>query len=471
MNQPADFSSSSHEPQNGPWWKLLNRYHWYVFIVAALGWLFDTMDQRIFIMSRQKAMTELLGYARDEGNQLVTISQEPLTEDQRKFADDRIKWYSGAATTVFMLGWATGGLFFGVMGDRWGRARTMLLTILIYSIFTGLSALSVYWWDFMIYRFITGLGVGGEFAAGISLVAEVMPNRARPYALGLLQALSAVGNIIGSLLSWVIFKWQFMFLVGTIPALLVVAVRRNLKEPETWQKVASEEVVGQEAKELGSFRELFGDWRWLRNTLVGVTLAVSGVIGLWAVGFWTPELINDTLTGMSPREIDRVRAIGTALQDVGAFFGIYSFSLIAARIGRRGAFAFAYLAALGATILVFGFLRKESDVYWMLPILGFCNLSIFGGFAIYFPELYPTRLRSTGTGFCYNAARFIAAWGPYLLAGLVGTFRATDLTFLSDLGGVDSPLRYAALSVASIYVLGLLVLPFAPETRGKPLPE
>ncbi|MFO0947345.1 MAG: MFS transporter [Planctomycetota bacterium] len=206
MHQPADFSNSA-EPLHGPWWKLLNRYHWYVFIVAALGWLFDTMDQRIFIMSRQKAMTELLGYARDEGNNLVTIRREPLTEDQRKAADKEIKWYSGAATTVFMLGWATGGLFFGVMGDRWGRARTMLLTILIYSLFTGLSALSVHWWDFMIYRFITGLGVGGEFAAGISLVAEVMPDRARPYAApACSETLSAVGNIIGSLLSWVIYQ-------------------------------------------------------------------------------------------------------------------------------------------------------------------------------------------------------------------------------------------------------------------------
>src|SRR5579863_7469758 len=167
----------------GVWYKSLNGYHWWVLIVASLGWMFDTMDQRIFVLARGPAMKELLPVG--------TASAD-------------ITWYSGLATAIFMIGWASGGLFFGVMGDRWGRAKTMMLTILVYSGFTGLSALSRNQWDFMTYRFLTGLGVGGEFAAGVTLVAEVMPEQARAHALGMLQSFGAVGNLVGSLLSFVI---------------------------------------------------------------------------------------------------------------------------------------------------------------------------------------------------------------------------------------------------------------------------
>jgi MFS family permease len=480
---------------SGPWYRGLNSYHWFVLIVAALGWLFDCMDQRIFMVTRQRALTELLGYKyqKDEASgreELVTISGSALTPTQTAAAHADISWYSGLATAVFMIGWATGGLFFGITGDRWGRARTMLLTILVYSIFTGFTALSVYWWDFMIYRFITGMGVGGEFAAGVALLAEVMPARARPYALGLLQALSALGNITGSLLSGVILDWRWLFVVGIAPALMVIVVRRRLQEPETWKKAQEESPAGAGAatagppsegiregqppppvhQRMGSISEMLTDPRWRYHTIIGVLLALAGVIGLWGVGFWTFELVSLVLRGQNydTAEINRVRAIGTALQDVGAFFGIYVFSLVAARVGRRPAFAGAFVLALAATWLVFGTLRQESDVYWMLPLLGFCNLMVFGGYAIYFPELYPTRLRSTGTGFCYNVARYLAALGPFTLGYL--------FIMYGNLVGPDAadptlPFRYATLTVASVYLIGLVVLPFAPETKGKPLPE
>src|SRR5688572_7647459 len=210
----------------GPWWRELNRYHWFVFIVAALGWLFDCLDQQLFNLARVPAMRALLKPGED------------------------VALYSGYSTAIFLIGWATGGLTFGVLGDRVGRARTMMWTILIYSICTGLSALSVGFWDFAFYRFITGLGVGGEFAVGVSLVAEVMPDRARPYALGLLQALSAVGNVSAALISmglghlehtgvgglWLGWAaWRWMFVIGALPALLALVIRSNLKEPERWR--------------------------------------------------------------------------------------------------------------------------------------------------------------------------------------------------------------------------------------------
>jgi len=193
-------------------------------------------------------------------------------------------------------------LIFGVLGDRIGRAKTMMMTILIYSACTGLSALSRGFWDFALYRFLTGLGVGGEFAVGVALVAEVMPARARPYTLALLQALSAFGNISAALISigfgiaeeegLVTSPWRWMFLIGAIPALLALVIRRRLKEPERWQQLSHEGAV---AKQLGSYAELFRDPRWKKHALLGLVLACSGVIGLWAVGFFTPDLTRAVL--------------------------------------------------------------------------------------------------------------------------------------------------------------------------------
>src|SRR6478752_10006427 len=177
---------------NRPWYQLLNRYHWFVLIVAALGWLFDCLDQQLFILARPQAMA-----------QLVTKAETPaeLTRLRSNAGD--------IATSVFIAGWATGGLIFGMLGDRIGRARTMLITILMYSACTGLSALSYTVYDFAFYRFLTGLGVGGEFAVGVALVAEVMPSKARTYCLALLQALSALGNISAALINWYLaVRWN-----------------------------------------------------------------------------------------------------------------------------------------------------------------------------------------------------------------------------------------------------------------------
>jgi len=175
-------------------------------------------------------------------------------------------------------------------------------------------------------------------------------------------------------------------------------------------------------------------------------------------------------------------SITSLLQNFGAFFGIYGFGLVAGRMGRRPAFAIAYLAGMAATVMVFGFMKQPSQIYWMIPILGFATLSVFGGFAIYFPELYPTRIRSTGVGFCYNVARYLAAAAPFMLGHIASAFAAapgtpraeqnlSDLTLLSSLGGVDTTFRYAAICMTSVFLIGLVTLLFAPETKDAPLPD
>lgn len=447
-----------------PWWRELTRYHWFVFLVAALGWLFDTMDQQLFAIARPLALREL---------------RQPSPGESPEAARNQVAEYGGYATAVFMAGWAVGGVIFGVLGDRLGRARTMILTILLYSLFTGLSALSRTVWDFVLFRFLTGLGVGGEFAVGVALVAEAMPERARPYALGLLQASSAIGNISAALIGMglgalrtqgtLASTWRPMFLVGALPALLAVLVMRKLKEPERWQAVAVQDKLRQR---LGSLRDLFGHPRWRRNAVVGLLLAFSGVVGLWGIAFFSFDLVRRVFRqhfegqGLAPNVIDgRLDVwvgIASMLLNFGAFWGIYAFTSLAQRVGRKPAFAAGFLAAMLSTALTFWYLKDFSDVFWMMPLMGFCMLSVFGGYAIYFPELFPTRLRSTGTSFCYNVGRLVAAVGP-LAQGILAGRSFTGL-------GQDS-MRYAGVAMCSFLLIGLAVLPFAPETRGQPLPE
>ncbi|MGH7944044.1 MAG: MFS transporter [Opitutaceae bacterium] len=213
---------------------------------------------------------------------------------------------------------------------------------------------------------------------------------------------------------------------------------------------------------IGSIPDLFRHPTWRRNLLVGVGLGLAGMAGLWGVGFFSPELISTALKDEPQHVVDTVRGYGTALQDVGAFLGIVTFTAIATTFGRRKAFLFAFMACLAVTIYVFNNLRSGTDAHWMLPLMGFAQLSVFGGYAIYFPELFPTRLRGTGVGFCYNTVRYLAAGFPPLLM-YVNRQLVTS--------GAAEPFRTAATFLSFIFVLGLVALIWAPETKGQPLPE
>jgi MFS family permease len=441
------------------WWRSLTRYQWLVFAAAALGWLFDCMDQQLFNLARAPAMRELL--ALPEG----------------RAADATAAAFGAYATSIFLVGWAIGGVVFGVMGDRLGRARTMILTILIYSVFTGFGAFAFGFGDFALYRFLTGLGAGGQFAVGAALVAEVMPERARPHALGWLQALGLLGNMLAAGISIALGQlqaadvfgsaWRPLFVIGMLPALLALVVVRRLHEPERWSAAAR----AASPEDLGSLRELFGDPRWRHHTLVGMCLAFAGVVGLWGIGFFSLDLVYYTLRqaykseGLSESVITGKLGLWTGivslLLNLGGFGGVYAFSRLAERTGRRAAFAVAFVAALLSTAFTFWFLHDLSDIFWMIPLMGFCQLALFGGYAIYLPELFPTRLRSTGTSFCYNVGRLVAAAGPLSL-GLL-----TNRVFAA----YPEPMRYAGVAMSAVFLIGLLALPFAPETKGLPLPE
>ena len=450
---PSNGSGNAGQPKYA-WYKELSRYHWFVLSVATMGWMFDTMAQQLFNLARKPAIRELLG-----------SGATPAIVDQQA------AW----ATSVFLVGWALGGILFGILGDRLGRAKTMMLTILCYTVFTGLSLFSRSVLDFSIYRFLCGFGVGGQFAVGVALVAETVPDRARPYALGMVQAFSAVGNMLAAIVGitlgeavssgMIASSWRYMFLAGALPAPLALVVFKKLKEPDSWLKSRAEK------KRMGSFADLLGDPRWRRNSIVGLLLAFSGVVGLWGIGFFSYDLFRPVLEktfraqglvgSALAGKTDIWIGVTSLLQNAGSFFGVYAYTYLAQVFNRRKAFAVSFIAAMFMTAYTFWNLKSISDMLWMVPLMGFCQLALFGGYAIYLPELFPTRLRSTGTSFCYNVGRMVAAAGPFTL-GLL-----TRNVFKS----YDEPLRYAGVTMCLVFLVGLAALPFAPETKGKPLPE
>jgi MFS family permease len=380
-----------------------------VLIIASLGWMFDTMDQQLFNLARRPAIIDLI----------KAVPSDPL-------GAARVAEYAGYATMIFMIGWACGGVVFGILGDRVGRARTMVITILMYAVFTGLSVFSTNVWDFSFYRFLTGLGVGGQFSVGVALVAETVSDRARPYALGWLQALSTVGNMLAALIGVLLGQletarmisspWRIMFIVGALPAILCIPVFRKLKEPKAWRLAKTQN----DSKRLGSVKELFVEARWRKNAVVGMLLAFAGVVSLWGIGFFSFDLLRSVLDKTSMNAGDKTLwiSITSLLQNAGGFVGVYAFARLTSVTGRKVAFAISFIFAMLATAFTFWNLRTLTDILWMIPLMGFSQLALFGGYAIYLPELFPTHLRSTGTSFCYNVGRFIAATGPLALGML-----------------------------------------------------
>ncbi len=422
------------------WWHGVTRYQWLVLFVAWLGWVFDSMDSTIYALVLQPALHDLLR-APDGG---------PVTADV-------IGWYGGIIFSIFLIGWAIGGVLFGVLADNFGRTRALVFTILIYAVFTGLAALSHTWWQLALFRFITALGIGGEWAAGAALVAEVWPEDKRTKAAGLLQSAWAVGFFVAALLNLLLRDcgWRPIFLVGVAPALVALFVRMWVREPERWVKARAEERQAGGTRPL-KLMELFSPGL-LRATLAGSGLAFVAVFGLWGATNWTPMLIRalPEMRGLNAAELTSRVSYAIMLLNAGALVGYLSFGPLADRVGRRWVFALMCVGSLVMLPVTFLTPRTYAHVLLLLPLLGFFNNGIFSGFPIYLPELYPTRIRATAAGFCFNIGRVLAATGPFVTGYLV--------VALGSFGR-------AASAVALIYLVGLMILPFAPETKGRPLP-
>lgn len=424
------------------WRKGVTPYQWLVLIVAWMGWVFDSMDAMIYAMVLHPALLELLSGAGNPG----------------AVGSDHIGWYGGIIFSIFLIGWAVGGVLFGVVADQVGRTKTLIATILIYAVFTGLAALSQEWWHLAFYRFLTALGIGGEWAAGAAIVAETWPEDKRAKAAGILQSAWAVGFFIAAAFNLVLagYGWRVLFLVGILPAVVALFVRLWVREPDRWVRAHARE-LRQGTGAGHKIAELF-QAGYRRQTLVGTLLAFVAVFGLWGATNWTPTLVGalPDMRDLPPKAVATSASYAVMALNLGALAGYLSFGPLAERLGRRPVFALMCGGSLVMLPLTFLTPHAYAHVLILLPLLGFFNNGIFSGFPIYLPELYPTRLRGTGAGFCFNAGRVLAAVGPFLTGFLV--------TSLGSFGR-------AASAIALIYLVGLLVLPFAPETRGRPLPE
>jgi MFS family permease len=460
-------STAAGQPSHGSW-RHLTGYHWFVFTIASAAWMFDCLDQRLFSLARIPALKAL----------------QPLSAT----AND-VQSFGKVVTAFFLIGWGIGGMVFGALGDKYGRSRMLMTCILIYSAFTGLSFFSHNWYDFTACRFLTGLGVGGVFGLAVALIAETLPGSARVQALGMLQVLSTVGNVLAVFIKWTLDaleksgtlqagqSWRYMFLVGAIPAALVVLSGKRLREPESWLKLKAEGRLSGGGM-FSPYAKLVASTRWRRNLIVGAIIASTGVIGLWAIGEYAVDLQSRVFKDYYGAEaaagrilaadvgihIEHAKTVAYFLNMLGAGIGMWLFTKVAAATGRRTAFAIGFTASLVVTAYAYWKMSTPFDAYWMMPLMGAAQLGPFAGFAIYLPELFPGSLRSTGTSFCYNLGRFAAAGGSFFSAYLTTLFATSD-------PNSSLPLRYSAITMCAIFLLGIVVLPFAPETKGKPLPE
>ena len=424
------------------WRHGVTRYHWLVLLVAWLGWVFDSMDATIYAIVLHPALEELLRTSVADG----LVSHEV------------IGWYGGLIFSIFLIGWAVGGVLFGIVADYFGRTKTLIITILVYSLFTGLAALSDTWWHLAIYRFVTALGIGGEWAAGAVIVAEVWPEEKRAKAAGILQSAWAAGFFLAAAINLLLqsYSWRVLFLVGILPAFMSLFIFMWVEEPDRWVKSRSQELLsgaGRRVKLLDLFKG-----NLLRPTLVGSSLAFVAVFGLWGATNWVPTLVREfpDLQGLDRAVQSTYVSYAIMALNLGALVGYFCFGPMADRFGRRPIFAVMCAGSLVMLPITFLTPPAYAHVLLLLPVLGFFNNGIFSGFPIYLPELYPTSLRATGAGFCFNAGRILASTGPFLTGFLV--------TSLGSFGR-------AASAVALIYLVGLAILPFAPETRGRPLPD
>ncbi len=403
------------------------------FIAAWLGWAFDGLDGFLYTLIATPFVAQLMNLAK---------------------TDPSVAKHAGIIQAVFLFGWAIGGAFFGRIGDKIGRSKTLTLTILTYALFTGLCAISQTWWQLMILRFIAALGIGGEWAAGSALVSETLHDKHRHWASALLQSGYMTGMILAALtvrfMANVEPRW--VFVVGVLPALATVWIRKSIKEPEEWHQQ-------RQSRELPKISELFKG-AVVKNTILSLTFCGICLTTIWAFLFYSTQVLRGLpeVKALDPASasllVSNVVIVYTLWNIVGNFAATYFAKLT----NVRTAFAVFMAASFIVFFIGFGQARTLSELTTWFNVVMFFGTGVFAIFPLYIPKLFPTLLRTTGAGFSYNFGRVIAGVGTLILP-----------LWLSK-PGAPTPMNILWYT-GFLYIAGFIVALMMPDAKQSGGPE
>jgi MFS family permease len=428
----------------------LTRKQWTVLFAAWLGWGFDVFDALLFNYVAPNCIPTLLG----------------LTIGSAEAKAETLYW-TGVLTAILLIGWAVGGVLFGIVGDRIGRKRTMLLTMLIYAFGTAACAFAPNLEMLIVFRVIASLGIGGEWAAGAAMVAEVMPNHRRVEAGALLYTASPMGLFLATFVNFQVAgvwlpgepqtSWRTVFLFGLVPAAIAFIVRWFVDEPERWQRTREQVVKA-------SLAELFSP-QYRRLTIVGSLLSLVSLITWWSCNAFIASIVSGwaqsvALERLLPAQatldlVESWKFRATFWFNLGGLIGTLLTIPVAKYFGRRSMFAVYFVLSALSIFVTFGIDMPPDIRLYLYFFIGLVVFGVCGGFTYYLPELFPTRLRASGAGFSFNIGRVFAAAGPFIVGSIAARGHEQALNALFYVGFVP--------------LLGLLVLPFALETKGRDL--
>lgn len=433
-----------------PWYRSLNANQWKTMIASNIGWMFDGYETFALIITVGVALHQLL----------------PASELSHTQA------FAGTVIGITLLGWGVGGVIGGVLADYLGRRRTMLLAILAYSLTTGLSALAWDWVSFAVLRFLVGVAIGSEWSTGASMTAEVWPDHARGRGAGLMQCGLGIGFFLASF-TWLFVSgygpnaWRIMFLLGILPGLFTLWLRSGIEESKPWEaanekrkaaraKKKSGAALGAEEHALNRFTmaDLFADPKIRKRTAICFLMSLTTTLAWWGISTWVPPFVASVAAAQHLPPQTWASYAGMSY-NIGAILGYVGLGFMADRFGRKPVLMLFFAASLVLTPALYMWTTNLNLLIFIAAVNGFFTLGQYSWLSVWLPELYPTRMRATGMAFVFNAPRFIAFMGP-LFAGLL----------IVQFGGFSK----MAVAFSLIYILGFVLVPFLPETKGKPLP-
>lgn len=433
-----------------PWYRSLNANQWKTMVASNIGWMFDGYETYALILTVGVALRQLL---------------EPSQFGQ-------IPVYAGTVIAITLLGWGVGGFIGGILADYIGRRRTMILAILAYSLTTGLSAFAWDWVSFALLRFIVGVAIGSEWATGASMTAEVWPDHARGRGAGLMQCGLGIGFFLASLV-WLYVStfgpsaWRIMYLIGVIPALFALWLRTGVEESQKWEhtnekrraahaKKKSGASLAEEDRNLTRFTlsDLFADSAVRKHALVAFIMSLVTTLAWWGISTWVAPFVA-AAAAKAQLPPQTWAAYAGMSYNFGAILGYIGLGFLSDLIGRKPVVMTFFAGALVLTPVFYMWTTDLHLLVLVAGINGFFTLGLYSWMPVWLPELFPTRMRATGTAFAFNAPRFVAFLGP-LFAGML----------IAQFGGFSK----TAVAFSVIYVIGFLAVPFLPETKGKPLP-